>query len=401
MRLKWIFKATFLFGLVSALVLNGARAEDTVLHTAVKLKVPKKSSNRTSGAADEVPISIWIPGDVKAVRGAIVNPFYLPLVERSDYQNVARYWKFALIGANFFGVKNDDFPALLVAMKEFAVKSGRPEIEHMPLCFNGMSAGAGMSVKFGEIMPERVIAISAVCLEVGPRTAEARKIPTITIFGERDGKQMEKLAAKLPIERAQGAQWAIAVQWGLRHDYANANWLVWPFFDRVIRYRLAGQTAVDGPIELREYREQLGSLGNPATWSTNWAEIGPSYKYYNANKDEACWFPDDYIAATWRAFVSKNPLVKIRVESSGKKVILAVEGNLPEDIKAVAFMDGNRLIGTAKERPFRIETDTVSTGVRALFAVYVYGNNKSACTRPVLILNGADPKSDAARSAVE
>jgi len=80
-------------------------AADPIVRTAVQLQTPKKSKDRTEGDLDKVLVNIWIPDGVDVVRGAIVNPFYLPLVERTDYQKVARVWRFALIGANYFGVR--------------------------------------------------------------------------------------------------------------------------------------------------------------------------------------------------------------------------------------------------------------------------------------------------------
>ena len=70
-----------------------------------------------------------------------------------------------------------------------------------------------MSASLAEDMPDRVIASAPVCLKVGPKTEKGRSVPMLTIFGERDGKQLEKLSAKLPEQRALGAQWAIAIQW--------------------------------------------------------------------------------------------------------------------------------------------------------------------------------------------
>ncbi len=119
---------------------------DRVLHTSIKLKTPKKAT-RGDETLDAVNISMWIPEKVQVLRGVIVNPFHIDLVKREDYHQVARLWEFGLIGANFFGVKNDDYDALLTSMKEFSERSGHREIEHLPILFNGFSAGSGMLMK--------------------------------------------------------------------------------------------------------------------------------------------------------------------------------------------------------------------------------------------------------------
>ena len=99
-------------------------------------------------------------------------------------------------------------------LRELARGSGYPEIAHAPLCLVGMSAGGGMCANITGALPERVIAAAPVCLEVGPPNEAARAVPMLTIFGERDGRQMEKLDAKLPETRRAGGHWGIAVQWG-------------------------------------------------------------------------------------------------------------------------------------------------------------------------------------------
>ena len=72
-------------------------------------------------------------------------------------------------------------------------------------------------------MPERVIAIGPVCLEAGPQNEASMQIPILTIFGERDGKQYEKLMARLKDSRRQSARFGIAVQWQRKHEFAKAN----------------------------------------------------------------------------------------------------------------------------------------------------------------------------------
>lgn len=123
---------------------------DRILQTSVKLKTPK-TTTRGDETLDAVNVSIWIPDGVKVLRGVIVNPFYVNLVERKDYHQVARLWEFGLIGANFFGVKNDDYDALLDAMNEFAEKSGHREIEHLPMVFQ---PGRGANISFDN---ERIV----------------------------------------------------------------------------------------------------------------------------------------------------------------------------------------------------------------------------------------------------
>jgi hypothetical protein len=366
----------------------------TNLTTSIKLKTPKKST-RGDDRLDAVTISIWIPEGVKVLRGVIINPFYINLVEREDYHELAKLWQFGLIGANFFGVKGDDYGALLSAMKEFAANSGHKEIEHLPIVFNGFSAGSGMLMKMAGMWPERVIACGPVGLEVGPDSPETRKIPVITIFGEKDMHQMEKLTRKLPEQRKEGAMWAIAVNWGLRHEYANANDLVWPFFDQVIRYRLSkNQTALNGPVQLRDYREEDGWLGDISTWNSSFATIR-AYKDYTGDKTKAAWFPNEYVARTWQAFVSHRPGLRITYPTSkaeekttltvGSEFEIITESTTSTGAKEVIYYDGCHPLAKKTLGPNRAVFRGLESGVRALIALST-ADGKPALSKPVAVV---------------
>jgi hypothetical protein len=293
--------SSLLLTLALALAAAPVLAADTTVDTVVKLQTPKKDKGRTDGALDEVPLSLWIPDGVPVVRGAVMNPFNLKAVTQSHWQEACRLWGFALIGANYFAVKNQEFPTTLqAALKEFAAKTGRKELEHVPLCFVGMSAGAGMSMHFARAMPDRTIAVGPVCLEVGPDTAETRGIPIVTVFGDKDMQQMPQLAAKLPVQRKEGARWAIAVQWGRGHEFAAANNIVIPLFDHAICRRYpAGVTPAAGPVKLVDIPENEGWLGDRGTWETNFAAIA-SFAAFQGDKGQACWLADEYLACVWR-----------------------------------------------------------------------------------------------------
>jgi hypothetical protein len=136
----------FLIGLALALsILSAGRPvlaeEDAILRTTV----------------DGVEINIWIPAGVNPLRGAVVDPANAKV--GSDPANPsAAVWEEAFrnldcahVGMILQDMNRNNRPtilhkALVAALKEFAQKSGHPEIEHMPLCFSGMSKGGGWSV---------------------------------------------------------------------------------------------------------------------------------------------------------------------------------------------------------------------------------------------------------------
>lgn len=281
---------------------------DVVVRTELPLKTPRSRDPVLGGSREKVFFQVWIPAGVKTVRGAICNPFSKDEAVSQHWQAACRHWRFAYLQTDFDGVKQDGFSLLPNALIELAKQSGHPEIEHMPFCWTGMSRGGGMSMQLSELMPERTIASVPVCLEVGPASESTRPIPVLTIFGERDGSQMDKLLGKLPVERKRDARWSIAVQWNRKHEFGQANNLSFVFLDEVISRRLP---LAAGNV-LRSFPLEEGWLGDPSTWSKDGNR--PTIHAWNdfpADRTRACWLPSERVAATWQAFVASSKEITI------------------------------------------------------------------------------------------
>lgn len=353
--------------------------EDSIVQSEYVLKTPRPRDPALGGPRDKVVFSVWIPEGVKTVRGGMCNPFSKGDGVSKHWMAMCRHWKFAYVQMDFDAVKKDEFGLLKTALTDLAKKSGHPEIEHMPLCFTGMSRGGGMSMALAEMMSERTIASVPVCLEVGPATEATRKIPVMTIFGEKDGSQMEKLLAKLPLERKHDARWAIAVQWGRKHEFALANNLSFIFLDDVIGKRLpkepgAGTALLDIPLE-------SGWIGDPSTWSKSGKRAAiQSYQEFSGARDQVCWLPSKRVAAVWQAFVSGSNDVKIvqppglgdkqpfQLHSSKRPIVVKVEVNAKEAPKTVELWDADQRLSVRTGGPWEFEV-TLPPGVHSLYAV--------------------------------
>lgn len=287
---------------------TSAWAEDVYRETLIKLETPKKDSKRSrEGGQEHVAFRIWLPEDVKTVRGVVLNPFYTKAVTQEHWQAACRGWGFGIVATNFFGARKDEFPQRIdEALKVFAQETSHPELIDAKFCLVGMSAGAGMCVNIAQQMPSRTIAVGPVCLEVGPRDPASMNIPMLTVFGERDGRQYEKLMSKLPEVRSQSGQFGIAVQWRRRHEFGQANNLLFPLFDAAIGHRL---TEPGKP--LRDFEEENGWLGDLSVWSDRVATVAP-YQQYQGKKTAACWFPNETIARAWQAFVVQKPMLQLK-----------------------------------------------------------------------------------------
>ncbi len=349
MRLALTFAAL----LLPAIAVAQAPPAEGVTRVTVPLKSPKKESSRAERPLDRAIFDLWLPEDVEVVRGVVVNPFHRGATGQKHWQAACRHWGFGLVAGNYFGIKSEDFGTLAPAMVEFGKATGHPELANAPFLFVGMSAGGGMSSRLTEMYPDRTIAAAPVCLEVGPRDAASRNVPMLTVFGERDGKQLERLLTKLPVERAEQAQWALGVQWGRRHEFGQANNLIFPFFDAVVEKQYPPELSpVDGPVSLRRLKPADGAwLGHCDRWSESPPPVVVA-AFFDGDPSLTAWLPDADVARTWQAFVAKEKPLRIvepaglgdgqpfAVHEAGKtiKVRVATRGNV--EPKSIAVYDG-------------------------------------------------------------
>jgi hypothetical protein len=377
-RLFLILSLALAAGAVSA---AGEQAKkDDLLRVEFVLKTPRSRDPVLGGARDKVFVSVWLPDGVKSVRGAICNPFSKGDSVSAHWQAVCRHWQFAYVQTDFDAVKKDEFALLQKGLAELAKKAGRPELEHMPLCFTGMSRGGGMSMQLAELLPERTLASVPVCLEVGPGSDATRRIPVLTIFGEKDGKQMAKLLDKLPAERKQGARYSIAVQWAKGHEFARANNISFVFLDDVIQRRLPKENDPVKPVRLTEIPLESGWLGDPFSWGKDGRRptIAP-WKEFQGERARACWFPTQRSAAVWQAFVAgTNDLVltqpaglgdkqKFITHPAGQPIRVSIQVADKRKPAKVILWDAHQRLAERSEAPWTFEV-SLAPGVHSLFA---------------------------------
>jgi hypothetical protein len=382
---------------------RGADAPTAEQEITARIELPLKTARSREpvlgGARDKVFFSVWIPAGVKVVRGAVCNPFSRDAGVSAHWKAACRHWGFAHVQTDFDAVKKEEFGLLKTALAELARKTGHPEVADMPLCFTGMSRGGGLSMQLAELLPQRTLASVPVCLEVGPASEATRRIPVLTIFGEKDGSQMERLLAKLPGERRQGARWAIAVQWGRKHEFALANNLSFVFLDDVIARRLPKEPAASGRVALRDIPLAEGWLGDVASWGKDgrpatiraWAD-------FQGDRDRACWFPSQRVAAVWQAFVSGTKDVSIqeppglgdgrpfRALPAGKPVRVSVAVSDPLKPGKAELWDAERKLAERSEAPWTFEV-ILRPGIHALFARVQQDGRAPRLSRPHTVVS--------------
>jgi pimeloyl-ACP methyl ester carboxylesterase len=368
---------------------------DPIFAVTIPLQHPKKSEDRAQGGPNHVFFTAWLPPGVARVRALYHTPLNLDTVEKEHSRAMAAHWGFALIGGNLMRVRHDELATVLLAgLRELASKSGHPELAEAPFVLSGMSAGAGLAAALAEALPERALAAGLVCLEVGPQTARVKDVPMLTIFGEKDGRQMEQLAAKLPQQRAAfDACWAIAPQWTRKHEWAKANHLLWSFLDSVLRQRLKP----DG--QLRPGDPARAWLGDPASWTNRTARIAPAAQFAG-DRAAACWFPDEDTARVWQAFVVPQPLLRITTPeaqgdgkplamfASGAEVTVQVECAATLSVTSLKLYDRATRLSEARvtDRRSTFRVTGLAPGFHTFIAQADLGGGRVELSRPVSVL---------------
>ncbi|MCE9567982.1 MAG: hypothetical protein K8U57_38770 [Planctomycetes bacterium] len=372
-------------------------AGDITARVEYTLKTARTRDPVLGGPRDKVSVSVWIPDGVKTVRGGICNPFSKGDDVGKHWQAACRHWQFAYVQVDFDAVKKEEFTLLATGLTDLAKKTGHPELERLPLCFTGMSRGGGMSMQLAERMPERTIASAPVCLEVGPGSDATRRVPVLTVFGEKDGSQMEKLLTKLPAERKLGARFGIAVQWNRKHEFALANNLSFVFFDDVISRRLPKVPVADKPTPLADISLEDGWLGDPGTWGKDGKlPTIAAWKEYKGDRATACWFPTQRSAAVWQAFVGASKDVTITeppglgdkqpfILQSAKKPV-TVKLTLGDGVKPtrVVLWDADQRLAEKTEGPWTFEV-SLKPGIHALIATAEDGGRRNSRPHTVVV----------------
>ncbi len=387
-----------LAGLLGFILCNASRAEDAILHANIE---------RTDA-------NLFIPGGVKVIRGVLINPADKSVGPGTVWGECCRHWGMAHLGLMLENVdKRNNRPNTLrkvieASLKEFAEKSGHPELINAPFLFGGMSKGGGWSAELGQGYASRTIAFNNVCGWVGKPDANLSMPAVIVIGGIPDGfKMLDAIPTQYEPARKKGALWGLAIQWGNAHNYGNANSLAFPFLDAIIAARIpANAKPFDGPVRLADIDPKAGWLGDRTTWESNNATIAP-YADYRGEKELASWLPNRYTAHVWRSFVSKDPPVQLGAATQDGKLALPVfkptekrfllvpkgaplklSAQMRPDAKVrkVAFYDGDILLGEKADAPFELLWQRIPPGPRSIFIEYTRPDGSICFSNPALIV---------------
>ncbi|HEY8965570.1 MAG TPA: alpha/beta hydrolase [Candidatus Methylacidiphilales bacterium] len=222
------------------------------------------------------------------------------------WQDFARKYRMAVVacfmqgtdggGPAYHAASRGTGALLLRVLRDFAAKSGRPEVETAPLVMWGHSAGGQFDYNFALWKPERVAAFvvnKGGYYEKMPQTGPFREVPALFFMGEKDADYRVKAIGELWKEgRSRGAPWALAVEPGAAHEPSWTAAAARIFFDDVLPLRLPE----DGSTKLKPIAEADGWTGD---LTSHEVKRGAT----SADRG-AAWLPGEASAGMWKRFVS-------------------------------------------------------------------------------------------------
>lgn len=308
------------------------------------LKVDYPASSASNELQVAVTYTLWIPEDVKTIRGIIVHQHgagTTASIEGSTaaydlhWQALAKKWDCALLGPSYhvqnekidlspgaselwFDPRNGSEKTFLKALGEFAAKSGHAELETVPWALWGHSGGGIWSDVMTTLHPERVVAVwlrsgSAAMFRTHPEfpqpqvPAAVYSIPMMAnpgakeksstipdVKGKEKGPWLGNLATFREF-RAHGAFIGFAPDPRTGHECGDSRYLAIPFFDACLAMRLPDKGSRDQTLK-------------PVDTSKAWLapvlgeEAKPAAEF-KGNPDEAVWLPNETVAKAWMEYV--------------------------------------------------------------------------------------------------
>jgi len=269
---------------------------------------------------------LWIPEDAPSVRSIFAinmraagkhlfyqDPEWRALAARTGSAMMFCEFEAKEVRTNGYGL------SMLKACDQFATDLSRPELQHAPLVLWGHSMGGRVAQDFARFRPSRVLAMHIALRKLPSPKAfmeeetAPMKVPALYLMGENDGKPEDMRQHFFRSRRNDSPRAWIWLpgqdHWpkGMSFDKDETpaeNWRAWagndvviPWTEAVIELRLPQDPfAKIGPVKLRELRLQDGWLGDVETGT-----IG-AYGWFEGNKSEASWFPNEDVAKAWARF---------------------------------------------------------------------------------------------------
>ena len=361
-------------------------------------------------------VRIYLPGD-EPVRGVFVCFVF----HSADPREVADAWNFALVtitrdtikdlgirdrntGKRTLGFQDQGMGLVLKYLEHAAEATGHAELSTAPIVGWLGQAGGHYCKDLYERAPERVLAwADSFSGQLRQHPELTQKVP-FALAWEVHKKDLQRLARTPPKQPVPPEDLACeASTYGFPHGiYSKFNFFM-AYLDRCIKLRLPEETPPAGrPVKLMPVAYADGWVGDfqpISQWNPIAAAGSPAAEKFS----HPSWTPDAYAAATWRAYHSAQPDIRLTEPvipygktNRGPKMGLGYGGFLPAgkplqfkaestgEYAQVEFYDGDVLLGTAKSAPWTVEDVKLTPGLHTVYAVGVTVDGRRTAGRPAM-----------------
>ena len=305
-----------------------------------------------------VSYTVWIPPDVKMLRGVIVHQHGCgegackagqTAAFDLHWQALARKHECALLGPSYeqpekaictmwCDPRNGSETRFLQAMNELAAQSHHPELATVPWALWGHSGGATWVGTMLMLHPDRIVAVwlrSGTPRLVSPDgkrppleiPAAAYTVPIMCNLGtkegvtQKDGKFSHVWDGVRPFFekfRTKGGLIGVAVDPNSSHDCGNSRYLAIPWFDACLAARLpdkAGDPLKPMPINDVWLAPLLGDAALPVA-------------QFHGEVSAAVWLPNERVAKAWAEYVKDGNVSDTTPPPAPTHVRLSATGEL-------------------------------------------------------------------------
>ncbi|MBA4187141.1 MAG: hypothetical protein C0467_03900 [Planctomycetaceae bacterium] len=376
--------------------------------------VSRSGEQSFGGDFGPVRSDIFIP-DVKVVRGVIVHAMNAQFKTDDRWADLGRELGFAHVVMSIDRKANNRptklTAALAESLKEFAAKSGHPELVHAPRVGTGHSAG-GMVTDVLIRDPALTLTTCVDCswvLDPAKLDAEGKKVPLLFTMGAIPDafKMLPAIEQFYVPARKDSLAWGLGLQHGCAHDWGNAAALQVPWMKAIVAIRLdPAADPTKGPVKLKPVVLEDGWLGDREATNGTYATIA-SWADYKGDRATAAWLPDRTTAEVWRAWQSKNsPITLEAATADGSAKLIPFDPKKSRDLKVpaatavklsvsvkpgitvkkVAYFAGEKLIGEATAAPWEFTWDKPLIGCHVVYARWTNTDDQPGVSNPSLFL---------------
>lgn len=343
-----------------------------------------------AGLQMSVTYTLWLPPNVKTIRGIIVHQHGCGVGACKGgetaafdlhWQALAKKWDCALLGPSYHqdakqncrlwcDPRNGSAKTFLQALAHFAGASKHPEIERAPWCLWGHSGGGFWSSLMQTMYPERILAIwlrsgtaygywSKGEIDKPTMRESVYQIPVMCNPGakEKDHARFKNAwngtFAMFEAYREKGAPIGFAPDPRTAHECGDSRYLAIPFFDACLEMRLPKEKNGMRPVDWKAawYAEPLSQKAVAGSKLT--AEQRKSY----------VWLPNEKFAKAWEEYVKKGAVsdttppetpfnVKVKPEKDGKvRVTWDARADFESGLQKFVILRDGKEVGTTPTKP--------------------------------------------------